>query len=96
MRNKPKRSGKVADAVEAPGISMFHFYFGGNEYSVKLRIVPGSLPFIIFRNDLDRSGLNYRKYHKMIDGQGDGYQKNGEMRNFCRSSYFLKTVSFQK
>ena len=70
----------VGSSIKTLGTIMFHFYFGGREYCVKVYVVPGSSPFLLSHRDLDIMGLNYQSLYKVIERPEDGHQERVEMR----------------
>lgn len=59
MGNSRKRLNGIGISVRSLEITMFHFHFGGFQYSVMLNIFPGPTPLIISQKDLDSMERNY-------------------------------------
>lgn len=67
--------------VKTKGTLKFYFLFGGKMYTISLFILDGDDPMIISHKDLDRFGLNYQSYFKVIERMEDSYIQQVEMRN---------------
>lgn len=82
--------------VSTKGSMEFHFLFGGKMYSVSLYTLPGDDPMILSHRDMDKMGLNYQSFWKVIERVADSYSEPVAMRHNLPFLVFEKWEIFKK
>lgn len=70
----------IGGGTKTLGIIVFSFFFGGQICTVDVHVLPGTSPFILSHQDMDRIGINYQSLFKIVERPDDGYSEPVEMR----------------
>lgn len=88
-----KQVGGIGSTIRTLGIFVYSFHSGGEQYVIKMNIVPGSIFLTVLHKNLDQIDWTKSRFTKKYKPE-EKYCKNLEMWSWVAISYYAKTAFF--